>query len=366
MDLSALAPTPLVLLHTVLGQNGWSVTYTSTHICALKKSTVDIGCSYSYPSTRHNMNTAVQKRLWSIKNKDEPLDLKTYAPYSRRAEYRFHENDCTLRITDLRERDSDEYKFRFVTNQPDGSYTGSPGVTLTVRRLLSHTELQCHSSCDVIDPPSYVWYKNGQKIEEETSLRVSVGGDDSSYSCAVKGHEGYLSPKLYYVLVNPSAEAEEGTSVSLNCGFNANPAANYSWYKGNIQTRISEGTVLDFSSIQPSDSGEYYCTAENELGRSASQSIFINVKYAPKPVNVSVTPSGEIVEGNSVTLTCSSDANPAAKYTWYKGNNNKPQSVDTQLVFTSIQRSESGQYRCRAYNSVGATSDTISIHVKCE
>uniref|UniRef100_A0A3P8PNC7 B-cell receptor CD22 n=1 Tax=Astatotilapia calliptera TaxID=8154 RepID=A0A3P8PNC7_ASTCA len=363
----------LLTASAVLGQNGWSVTYTSTHICALKKSTVDIGCSYSYPSTRHNMNTAVQKRLWFIKNKDEPLDLKTY---SRRAEYRFHENDCTLRITDLRERDSDEYKFRFVTNQPDGSYTGSPGVTLTVtdlqvkvRRLLSHTELQCHSSCDVIDPPSYVWYKNGQKIEEETSLRVSVGGDDSSYSCAVKGHEGYrsaavFSPKLYYVLVNPSAEAEEGTSVSLNCGFNANPAANYSWYKGNIQTRISEGTVLDFSSIQPSDSGEYYCTAENELGRSASQSIFINVKYAPKPVNVSVTPSGEIVEGNSVTLTCSSDANPAAKYTWYKGNNNKPQSVDTQLVFTSIQRSESGQYRCRAYNSVGATSDTISIHVK--
>ncbi|XP_019215918.1 B-cell receptor CD22 isoform X1 [Oreochromis niloticus] len=358
----------------VLGQNGWSVTYTSTHICALKKSTVDIGCRYSYPSTRHNINTTVQKRLWFIKNKDEPLDLKTY---SRRAEYRFHENDCTLRITDLRERDSAEYKFRFMTNQPDGSYTGSPGVTLTVtdlqvkvRRLLNHTELQCHSSCDVSDPPSYVWYKNGQKIKEETSsLRVSVGGDDSSYSCAVKGHEGYrsaavFSPKLYYVLVNPSAEAEEGTSVSLNCGFNANPAANYSWYKGNIQTHISEGTVLDFSSIQPSDSGEYYCTAENELGRSASQSIFINVKYAPKPVNVSVTPPGEIVEGSSVTLTCSSDANPAAKYTWYKGNNNKPLSVDTQLVFTSIQPSESGQYRCRAYNGVGVTSDSFTIHVK--
>uniref|UniRef100_A0A3Q4I529 Ig-like domain-containing protein n=1 Tax=Neolamprologus brichardi TaxID=32507 RepID=A0A3Q4I529_NEOBR len=94
-------------------------------------------------------------------------------------------------------------------------------------------------------------------------------------------------------------------------------------------------------------------------GRNISASL-----YAPKLVNVSVTPSGEIVEGNSVTLTCSSDANPAAKYTWYKGNNNKPLSVDTQLVFTSIQRSESGQYRCRAYNRVGATSDTISIHVK--
>uniref|UniRef100_A0A669F7Y8 B-cell receptor CD22 n=1 Tax=Oreochromis niloticus TaxID=8128 RepID=A0A669F7Y8_ORENI len=361
----------------VLGQNGWSVTYTSTHICALKGSTVDIGCSYSYPNNR-NRGIMFQERFWFIRNEYYgPVDLRTDPDYTGRVEHQFHEKDCTLRITDLRESDSAEYKFRFMTNQYGGSYTGSPGVTLTVtdlqvkvRRLLNHTELQCHSSCDVSDPPSYVWYKNGQKIKEETSsLRVSVGGDDSSYSCAVKGHEGYrsaavFSPKLYYVLVNPSAEAEEGTSVSLNCGFNANPAANYSWYKGNIQTHISEGTVLDFSSIQPSDSGEYYCTAENELGRSASQSIFINVKYAPKPVNVSVTPPGEIVEGSSVTLTCSSDANPAAKYTWYKGNNNKPLSVDTQLVFTSIQPSESGQYRCRAYNGVGVTSDSFTIHVK--
>ena len=38
----------------------------------------------------------------------------------------------------------------------------------------------------------------------------------------------------------------------------------------------------------------------------------------PKLPSVSVSLSGEIVEGSSVTLTCSSDANPAAKYTWYK------------------------------------------------
>uniref|UniRef100_A0A3Q2XCL0 B-cell receptor CD22 n=1 Tax=Haplochromis burtoni TaxID=8153 RepID=A0A3Q2XCL0_HAPBU len=371
MDLSALAPTPLVLLHTVLGQNGWSVTYTSTHICALKKSTVDIGCSYSYPSTRHNMNTAVQKRLWFIKNKDEPLDLKTYAPYSRRAEYRFHENDCTLRITDLRERDSAEYKFRFVTNQSDGSYTGSPGVTLTVRRLLSHTELQCHSSCDVIDPPSYVWYKNGQKIEEETSLRVSVGGDDSSYSCAVKGHEGYRSaavyaPKPVNVSVTPSGEIVEGNSVTLTCSSDANPAAKYTWYKGNNNKPQSVDTQLVFTSIQRSESGQYRCRAYNSVG-ATSDTISIHVKYPPKFVSVSVSPSNEISEGSSVTLTCSSDAEPRANHFWYKDGDQTPLINERQLSITSIQSFDSGEYVCAAENHLGrTTSESIFIVVICK
>uniref|UniRef100_A0A3Q4IGM2 B-cell receptor CD22 n=1 Tax=Neolamprologus brichardi TaxID=32507 RepID=A0A3Q4IGM2_NEOBR len=358
----------LLLTASVLGQTGWSVTYTSTHICALKKSTVDIGCSYSYPSTRHNMNTAVQKRLW-FKNKDEPLDLKTYAPYSRRAEYRFHENDCTLRITDLRERDSAEYKFRFVTNQPDGSYTGSPGVTLTVtdlqvkvRRLVSHTELQCHSSCDVIDPPSYVWYKNGQKIEEETSLRVSVGGDDSSYSCAVKGHEGYRS----VAVLNPSAEIVEGNSVTLTCSSDANPAAKYTWYKGNNNKPLSVDTQLVFTSIQRSESGQYRCRAYNRVG-ATSDTISIHVKYPPKFVSVSVSPSNEISEGSSVTLTCSSDAKPTANHFWYKDDDQTPLSNERQLSITSIQSFDSGEYVCAAENYLGRmTSEFIFIVVICK
>ncbi|KAG7271891.1 hypothetical protein CRUP_038143 [Coryphaenoides rupestris] len=38
----------------------------------------------------------------------------------------------------------------------------------------------------------------------------------------------------------------------------------------------------------------------------------------PKDTSVSSSPSGEIEEGSSVTLSCSSDANPAAQYTWFK------------------------------------------------
>uniref|UniRef100_A0A3Q1CA78 Ig-like domain-containing protein n=1 Tax=Amphiprion ocellaris TaxID=80972 RepID=A0A3Q1CA78_AMPOC len=65
--------------------------------------------------------------------------------------------------------------------------------------------------------------------------------------------------------------------------------------------------------------------------------------------SVSVSLSAEIMEGSSVTLTCSSDADSAANHTWNKKNQtlvNKSQ----QLVFSSIQVSDSGDYSCTAEN----------------
>uniref|UniRef100_A0A669DQB8 Ig-like domain-containing protein n=1 Tax=Oreochromis niloticus TaxID=8128 RepID=A0A669DQB8_ORENI len=113
------------------------------------------------------------------------------------------------------------------------------------------------------------------------------------------------APKLPSVSVSPSAEIVEGSSVTLTCSSDANPAATYTWYKEKDHEHLSEDSQLIFSSIQPSDSGEYYCTAENELGEKKSDSIFINVKYPQKPPSVTVSPSGEIGEGSPVTLICS-------------------------------------------------------------
>ncbi|KAG7217897.1 hypothetical protein INR49_020788 [Caranx melampygus] len=65
-----------------------------------------------------------------------------------------------------------------------------------------------------------------------------------------------------------------------------------------------------------------------------------------------------------VTLTCSSDANPPATYTWYK--NNQSLLSPPQLVFTSIQSSDSGEYYCTAENELRkTTSELLSVNVKC-
>uniref|UniRef100_A0A8C4GYF5 B-cell receptor CD22 n=1 Tax=Dicentrarchus labrax TaxID=13489 RepID=A0A8C4GYF5_DICLA len=384
---------PNVLCVTVVqGQNGWGVTYTSTQICALKGSTVDISCTYRHPSRINGHDTEVEEKMWFTRARNNDyVDIRSDPEYLGRVQYIRGNNDCTLRITDLRESDSAEYKFRFITNQHDGKYTGSPGVTLSVTdlqvqvsRLLVYesnnwADLKCHSSCRLPDRLHYVWYKNGQKMERRTSsYSVSVYPADS-FACAVQGHENsrsrpvilasVLYPVVPSVSVSPSGEIVEGSSVTLTCSSDANPAATYTWYKKKEipdHGYVSKEPQLFLMSICSSDSGEYYCSAKNELGWTNSEQIFIDVKYAPRVPSVSVSPSGEIVEGSSVTLTCSSDANPAATYTWFRDSQRLLQGPES-YQFTSISTNNNGIYYCKSENQYGRiTSSPLLIDVQCK
>uniref|UniRef100_A0A672ZH37 B-cell receptor CD22 n=1 Tax=Sphaeramia orbicularis TaxID=375764 RepID=A0A672ZH37_9TELE len=323
-------------LMIVQGQNGWGVTYTSTQICALKGSTVDMSCTYTYPPQIKKKKTKVEKTFWFINRDIKPVDLKTKSEYKGRVDYPSKKNGCLVRISDLRQSDSAQYQFRFITNQPGGHYTGSPGVTLTV------TDLQVH-----------------------------------------------------VMSFSPSGEIIEGSSVTLTCTSDANPpVTKYTWYKrGNNQPQSrGEGQQFVLSFINSSDSGSYSCVAENSLGLKMSEYVHIDVKCdnkgtifihsfihslihsvkslpdPPRLPSVSMSPSGQIVEGSSVTLTCTSDANPpVTKYTWYKRGNNQLQSrgEGQQFVLSSINSSESGSYSCVAENSLGLKmSEYVYIDVK--
>uniref|UniRef100_A0A671TGY6 B-cell receptor CD22 n=1 Tax=Sparus aurata TaxID=8175 RepID=A0A671TGY6_SPAAU len=365
----------------IQGQDDWGVTYSSTEICALKGSTVDMSCTYTYPSTVQR----VENRFWFIKERNKVYtDLRTDPEYSSRVQYNCVNNSCSLRITDLRESDSAKYKFRFITDQESGKYSGLPGVTLSVKdlqvrvnRLQASTrwaELKCHSSCLPPGRLHYVWYKNGRIIQGQTSSYCSVSFTPTdSFSCAVEGHENFRSPPLYpvrvpSVSVSPSAEIVEGSSVTLTCSSDANPAAKYTWYKNKRNADrqpFSKEPQLHFGSIQSSDSGEYYCTAENELWGKMSKYISIDVKYAPKSATASVSPSAEIVEDSSVTLTCCSDANPAANYTWYKEKQKLLRGQRGIYDFSSISSEDRGNYSCKSENQYGEImSSSVSVDVQ--
>ncbi|XP_028419445.1 B-cell receptor CD22-like [Perca flavescens] len=110
--------------------------------------------------------------------------------------------------------------------------------------------------------------------ETSSSLRVSVE-DNNSYSCAVTGYEDYHSPPVYgpklpSVSVSPSAEIVEGSSVTLTCSSDANPAANYTWYKENEDSPKASGQIFNITDVRPEHSGNYYCEAQNSRGRQNS------------------------------------------------------------------------------------------------
>ena len=82
--------------------------------------------------------------------------------------------------------------------------------------------------------------------------------------------------------------------------------------------------------------------------------------------NVSSIPIYYINEGEYANLSCSSLANPTAKFEWER-DLNKTISHDSMIIFSPIKRKNSGAYICIAYNMVGNRSSTTSrIVVRCE
>uniref|UniRef100_A0A8C9XDX4 Ig-like domain-containing protein n=1 Tax=Sander lucioperca TaxID=283035 RepID=A0A8C9XDX4_SANLU len=163
-------------------------------------------------------------------------------------------------------------------------------------------------------------------------------------------------PKRPSVSVSPSAEIVEGSSVTLTCSSDANPAANYTWYKGNQTLLQGSERRYNFSSVSSEDRGNYYCKSENQYGQINSSSLFIDVQFLQNP-------SAEIVEGSSVTLTCSSDANPAANYTWYKENEDSPKASGQIFTITDFRAEHSGNYYCEAQNRRGCQNSTLHLTV---
>ncbi|XP_038834488.1 uncharacterized protein LOC120032455 [Salvelinus namaycush] len=171
----------------VLGQDGWRVKYTTQSICALKGSTVEMSCSYTYPS-----GYTVTTTFWFTKI----VNLRDDPDYKGRVTYRSDTtNGHTLKITDLRESDSAEYKFKFITDQTGGKYSGDPGVTLSFTDLQVKvtttwwsTTLTCSTTCTLTGNPTYIWYRNSKIVQENSSpsYTVDLKTEDSFY-CAVKG-----------------------------------------------------------------------------------------------------------------------------------------------------------------------------------
>ncbi|XP_034543309.1 B-cell receptor CD22-like [Notolabrus celidotus] len=376
------------------------VTYTHRRICAHKGSSVDISCTYN----SHKNNGAITSKFWfspqlsgNWQSPSLPADLRVDSQYAGRVQvYETGSGHSALRISDLRESGSAEYRFRFTSGHFEWG-SSLPGTTLTVTDAPKTTSVSVSPSGEVRENSSvtltcssdanpaanYTWYKNGnpdlKPFSKEAQLVFSSiqPSDSGEYHCEAKNQLGKrtskhltidvkYAPKLPSVSVSPSAEIMENSSLTLTCSSHANPAAvTYTWYKnGNPDLKpVGKEAELAFSSIQPSDSGEYYCEAKNQLGKGPSKHLTIDVKYAPKLPSVSVSPSGEIMEGSSVNLKCSSDANPAANYTWYKGNDRTPQGSGPVFTINDVTSEHSGDYYCEADNRRGRQNATLRFVV---
>ncbi|XP_058865066.1 B-cell receptor CD22-like [Acipenser ruthenus] len=306
----------LLSLSAVQGGD-WGVNYPPQEMCALRGSSVVIPCTYDYPEIFKGTVLTVVTVKWFRSSIPGIADRDTYVyhstginvslEYKNRTEYLGNKvKNCTLQIRDLQSNDTYRYYFRFETNQQDGKWTGASGVSLSV------TEPKV-----TLDPPV------------------------------------------------PDNTVKEGSFVNLTCGFDrcTLSESSFVWYREGQPIRNKKSNKLQFN-VSYEHSGKYCCaSAENSSIKSEEINLIVN--YSPKNTSASVRAPGGIAEGSSVTLTCTSNANPpVSSYTWFRrdGNGDEEKARQQHLNFSSITSSDSGDYYCEANNTLGVQNSS-SVHL---
>ncbi|KAK2893108.1 hypothetical protein Q8A67_013096 [Cirrhinus molitorella] len=242
--------------------------------------------------------------------------------------------------------------------------------------------LSCSSDAN---PPllNYTWYRDTEGLLNpvQTGPNLTINNTNSTHSgryyCTAENKHGtqnrsvlldvQYAPKNTSVRLNPAGLVLEGRSVTLSCSSDANPAVNYTWYRDTegLLNPVQTGANLTINNINSTHSGRYYCTAENKHG-TQNTSVLLDVQYAPKNISVWISPAGLVLEGRSVTLNCSSDANPAVNYTWYRDTEGLLNPVQTgpNLTINNTNSTHSGRYYCTAENKHGTQNSSMLLDVQ--
>ncbi|EPY81304.1 hypothetical protein CB1_000743035 [Camelus ferus] len=166
--------------------------------------------------------------------------------------------------------------------------------------------------------------------------------------------------------VNSSVEAIEGSHVSLLCGADSNPPPLLTWMRDGTVLReaVAESLSLELEEVTPAEDGVYACLAENAYGQD-NRTVGLSVMYAPwKPtVNGTVV----AVEGETVSILCSTQSNPDPILTIFKEKQILATVIyenELQLELPAVTPEDDGEYWCVAENQYGQRATAFNLSVE--
>uniref|UniRef100_A0A8C1V8D8 Ig-like domain-containing protein n=1 Tax=Cyprinus carpio TaxID=7962 RepID=A0A8C1V8D8_CYPCA len=254
---------------------------------------------------------------------------------------------------------------------------------------------------DLTDSAKRKWFKVGKPpiiVFDSSSpntgpLKGEIFGTATQKNCTTRfddvdqSHDGSYYFRLEandikkLLLIFPDQEVIEGSSVSLRCStkiFCPSRPPSLTWSSSLIESitgRQYQSQTDIISDLNLTVSHRHHgvtftCTATHQLQKqiTTQESLLLHVQYAPKNTSVRINPAGLVLEGRSVTLSCSSDANPAVNYTWYRDTERPLNPVQTgpNLTINNTDPTHSGRYYCTAENKHGTQNSSVLLDVQCE
>ncbi|XP_061058219.1 neurotrimin isoform X2 [Eubalaena glacialis] len=202
--------------------------------------------------------------------------------------------------------------------------------------------------------------------------------DEGPYTCSVQTDNHpktsrvhlivQVSPKI--VEISSDISINEGNNISLTCIATGRPEPTVTWRHISPKAVgfVSEDEYLEIQGITREQSGDYECSASNDVAAPVVRRVKVTVNYPPY---ISEAKGTGVPVGQMGTLQCEASAVPSAEFQWYKDDKRlvegkKGVKVEnrpflSKLIFLNVSEHDYGNYTCVASNKLGHTNASITL-----
>ncbi|KAL7880620.1 hypothetical protein SRHO_G00028740 [Serrasalmus rhombeus] len=295
-------------------------------------------------------------------------------------------------------RQSTEPRYSETSDAVTLTVSALPTATLTVEPRWSPVftgesvtlkcEIQSHSNW------RYQWYKGSSRTAVSQSqantftIRSAADQDQDQYWCRGERANRPTSTQdsntvtlrvkerpRAVVSIQPDDQVFIGETVTLRCDIQGGGVSNwqYSWFKDDPSTPVSNEEQYRISSVTESHRGTYTCrgTVRGTSRYShTSDAVTLTVSGKPKPT-LKVDPQSSVYTGDTVTLICEVEFT-GWEFLWFKDSQQfQPQSPadkNTKTVRVTVSDEGTAEFRCAArrgeHDDYPHYSDPVIITVK--
>ncbi|XP_010764362.1 CD166 antigen homolog isoform X2 [Notothenia coriiceps] len=228
---------------------------------------------------------------------------------------------------------TDEYKGRV-------SMAAKSSLLLSAAKLSDQRTFTCMVVSDITDiteyPVNVVIQKTPEGLEiSDKAEKLEIGKLTKLAKCVAK--DSNPAAEITWLKNNTTLKAD-GKGISIQASLLVNDVTGLS----------TTSSVLEYSAQKEDTDAVFTCSTKNTLAAGiVSSPVTFSITYSTENLILQVTAQDSLVEGDSMTLKCVADGNPApTAFNFHlKGEMVKVENDDTYTI-TNVSRNTTGEYKC--------------------